>query len=128
MCYISLIPTPFEALIKKEDNKKRLKEIEENQKSSQNNDSQITQKKTSEIVNNNLALKKDLLDGNSFIGLAATSFNGLRGNYRQAKNNAGMPLSNQFQIQDDIFSSKSASIDGVFKKCINLGSGVLFSA
>ena len=64
MCYISLIPTPFEALIKKEDNKKRLEEIEENQQSSQNNDSQITQKKTSEIVNNNLALKKDLLDQN----------------------------------------------------------------
>ena len=64
MCYISLIPTPFEALIKKEDNKKRLEEIEENQQSSQNNDSQITQKKTSEIVNNNLALKKDLLDEN----------------------------------------------------------------
>ena len=63
MCYISLIPTPFEALIKKEDNKKRLEEIEENQQSSQNNDSQITQK-TSEIVNNNLALKKDLLDQN----------------------------------------------------------------
>ena len=64
MCYISLIPTPFEALIKKEDNKKKLEEIEENQQSSQNNDSQITQKKTSEIVNNNLALKKDLLDQN----------------------------------------------------------------
>ena len=64
LCYISLIPTPFEALIKKEDNKKRLEEIEENQQSSQNNDSQITQKKTSEIVNNNLALKKDLLDEN----------------------------------------------------------------
>lgn len=64
MCYISLIPTPFEALIKKEDNKKRLEETEENQQSSQNNDSQITQKKTSEIVNNNLALKKDLLDQN----------------------------------------------------------------
>lgn len=64
MCYISLIPTPFEALIKKEDNKKRLEEIEENQQSSHNNDSQITQKKTSEIVNNNLALKKDLLDQN----------------------------------------------------------------
>ena len=63
MCYISLIPTPFEALIKKEDNKKRLEEIEENQQSSQNNDSQITQKKTSEI-DNNLALKKDLLDQN----------------------------------------------------------------
>ena len=62
MCYISLIPTPFEALIKKED-KKRLEEIEENQQSTQNNDSQITQK-TSEIVNNNLALKKDLLDQN----------------------------------------------------------------
>ncbi len=61
-----------------------------------------------------LRLKKDLLDGNSFIGLAATSFNGLRGNYRQAKNDTGIPLSNQFQIQDDIFSSKSASIDGVF--------------
>ena len=64
MCYISLIPTPFEALIKKEDNKKRLEEIEENQQSSQNNGSQITQKKTFDIGNNNLALKKDLLDQN----------------------------------------------------------------
>ena len=27
MCYISLIPTPFEALIKKEDNKKDLKKL-----------------------------------------------------------------------------------------------------
>jgi len=64
MCYISLIPTPFEALIKKEDNKKRLEEIEENQQSSQNNGSQITQKKTFDIGNNSLALKKDLLDQN----------------------------------------------------------------
>ncbi len=64
MCYISLIPTPFEVLIKKEDNKKRLEEIEENQQPFQNNDSQTTQKKTSDIVNNNLALKKDLLDQN----------------------------------------------------------------
>ena len=64
MCYISLIPTPFEALIKKEDNKKRLEEIEENQQSSQNNGSQITQKKTLDMGNNNLALKKDLLDQN----------------------------------------------------------------
>ncbi len=64
MCYISLIPTPFEALIKKEDDKKRLTEIGENRQSSQNDDSQITQKETSNIVENNLALKRDLLDQN----------------------------------------------------------------
>ena len=41
-----------------------MKKLKKFQQSTQNNDSQINQKKTSEIPNNNLALKKDLLDQN----------------------------------------------------------------
>ena len=64
MCYISLTPTPFEALIKKEDEKKKIEEIREISQSTQNNDSQINQKNSSDLPKNNLALKKDLLDQN----------------------------------------------------------------
>lgn len=61
-----------------------------------------------------LRLKKDLLDGNSFLGFAATSFDGLRGNYKQKKNSSGIPISNQYEIENHTFESKTISVDGVF--------------
>ena len=58
-------------------------------------------------------LKQDLFDGNSFIGFFATSFNGLRGNYRLLENN-GVPVSNNFILEDSFFKSSTYSVDGVF--------------
>ena len=44
--------------------KKKIEEIREISQSTQNNDSQINQKNSSDLPKNNLALKKDLLDQN----------------------------------------------------------------
>ena len=60
-----------------------------------------------------LRLKQDLFDGNSFIGFFATSFNGLRGNYKLSQNN-GSPIANNYILEDSFFNSDSYSIDGVF--------------
>jgi len=59
-------------------------------------------------------LKQDLFDGNSFIGLSATSFTGLRGNYRLSQDSQGNAIINQYYSQNYFFKSSTYSIDGVF--------------
>tara|TARA_Y100000996_G_scaffold102954_1_gene75152 strand:+ start:2462 stop:5062 length:2601 start_codon:yes stop_codon:yes gene_type:complete len=61
-----------------------------------------------------LRLKQDLFDGNSFVGLSVSSFDGLRGDYRILKDEQGAPVLNQFELENPIFNSSSFSIDGVF--------------
>ncbi len=60
LCYISLTPTPFEALTKRESDQTKsenIKEINQNSK-----ETQITNKIPTELINNNLALKKKISD------------------------------------------------------------------
>ena len=59
-------------------------------------------------------IKQDLLDGNSFIGFFATTFEGLRGNYKISKDEEGVPILNQYELENSFFKSSTYSIDGVF--------------
>ena len=60
LCYISLTPTPFEALIKREADQIKSVETQQFVKNSKETDNQIKNKNSSNLTNNNLALKKKL--------------------------------------------------------------------
>lgn len=60
LCYISLTPTPFEALIKREADQIKSVETQQFVKNSKETDNQIKNKNSSNLTNNNLALKKNV--------------------------------------------------------------------
>ena len=58
ICYISLIPTPFEVLIKKEENQNKLSDERNISLSTKENENEISTENGSNLLNTNLALNK----------------------------------------------------------------------
>ena len=60
LCYISLTPTPFEALLKREADQIKSIETQQFVKNSKETDNQIKNENSLNLINNNLALKKNV--------------------------------------------------------------------
>ena len=64
MCYVSLIPTPFEVLLKKEKNEIKPIDLSERNQNQKEVDNQSINKSVLDLKNNNLALKKNISELN----------------------------------------------------------------